>query len=302
MLDLGEERAQRLAVGGVAGQDLIGERQALRGDDERDDKLRTIGPLVAAVAVASFAVLRQIRGVDLEIRAGQIIKQHIEGGVEQIAPTFSQVRKQLLFVSQQQVVTVVELVRFRQAEVGPQEVGHGAIEEPLAMQPPLASRSNQPVGDEDLQHMVPARSLATSGQALGPETIELKLAPQDAGQPAGAKLARPAEPHLGEPQPDHVVAFGRLATILGEQRERPRPSGVLVEDLDRSSPRLGLARVDLAEVEHVALDHAPIIETPVLGDAPIKMRLSVLSPFGLSQEHGERIVPRLSDSGNPWRA
>jgi hypothetical protein len=33
-LDRVEECAQRLAVGGVAGQDLIGDRQALGGDDE----------------------------------------------------------------------------------------------------------------------------------------------------------------------------------------------------------------------------------------------------------------------------
>ena len=45
---------------------------------------------------------------------------------------------------------------------------------------------------------------------------------------------------------------------------------------------------------------AAAIEALALDDAPIEMRLPVLPPFGLSQEHGERIVPRLSDSGNPW--
>ena len=233
-LDLGEERAQRLAVGGVAGQDLIGERQALRGDDERDDELRAIGPLVAAVAVASLAVLRQIGGVDLEIRAGQIVEQHIEGGVEQIAPALGQMREQLLFVSEQQVVTVVELVRFREAEVGPQEVGHGAVEEPLAMQPPLASRSNQPVGDQHLQHMVPARSLAASGQALGPETIELKLAPQDAGQPAGAPLARPAEPHLGR-------AASRITSSPSGASQRSSGNSASERDRPASSSKTSIA-------------------------------------------------------------
>jgi len=198
-LDLGEERAQRLAVGGVAGQDLISQRQALGRYHERDDELRAIGPLVAAVAMAALAFLRQIGGVDFEIGAGQIVEQHVEGGVEQIAPALGQMREQILFVSDKQVVTGIELVRLGEAEVGTQEIRHGAVEEPLAMQPPLASRRNEPVGDQHLQHQVPARPLAAFRQPFSPEAIELKLAPQDAGKPAGAPLARPTEPHLRQP-------------------------------------------------------------------------------------------------------
>jgi hypothetical protein len=69
--DLGQERPQSLAVGGVAGQNLIGQRQSFRRDDERDDDLRAIRPLVAAVAVARLGAFRQIGGVDLEITAAR---------------------------------------------------------------------------------------------------------------------------------------------------------------------------------------------------------------------------------------
>src|SRR5277367_4797278 len=36
---------------------------------------------------------------------------------------------------------------------------------------------NQPVGDQDLQNVVPARSLPARRQALGPEPIELQVSP-----------------------------------------------------------------------------------------------------------------------------
>src|SRR5271163_188537 len=44
---------------------------------------------------------------------------------------------------------------------------------------------NQPVGDQDLQNVVPARSLPARRQALGPEPIELQVSPQPPGQPTG---------------------------------------------------------------------------------------------------------------------
>ena len=163
VLDLGAEIARRLAVGGVAGENLVGERKAVRRDDQRDDELRTIGPLVAAIAMASFAVLGKIGSVHLEIRAGQIVEQHVERGVEQIAPALGQVREQSLFVGEQQVVAGIELVSFGEAEVGAEQIGHGAVEEPLAMQPPFAARRDEPVARQHLQHVIPARSLAALG-------------------------------------------------------------------------------------------------------------------------------------------
>ena len=194
-------------------------------------------------------------------------------------------REQSLFVNQQQVVADVELVSLRKAEVGAEEIGHGAVEEPLAMQPPFASRRDEPVGRQHLQHVIPTCALAAFRQTLGPEAIEPQLAPQRACEPTRAPLTRPTEPHLAEPQPDHVVVED-LATILREQRERARLSLILVEHFDRPAPSFGLRGIDLAEVEHVALHHSAAVEPPALHDAPIEMRLSVLPPFGLSPEHG----------------
>jgi len=126
------------------------------------------------------------------------------------------------------------------------------------------------------------------GRRFGPEAVELQFAPQDAGEPARAPLARPAETHLVEAQTDHVAAFDERATIFGEQRQSPRPASVLVEHLDRLAPGFSLGRIDLAKVEDMALHHPAAVEPPVLDDAPVEMRLPVLASFGLPQKHGER--------------
>ena len=74
--------------------------------------------------MAKFAVLGKIGSVDLEIRAGQIVEQHAEGSIEQIAPALGQMLEQSLFVSEQQIVAGVEFVSRREAEVGAEQVGH----------------------------------------------------------------------------------------------------------------------------------------------------------------------------------
>ena len=86
-------------------------------------------------------------------------------------------------------------------------------------------------------------------------------------------------------QADHLVAIADHAAILGEQGERARTPGVRIEHFDGLSPRFGLGGVDLAEVEHMALDHPSATEAPALDDAPVEMRLPVLPPFSLPQKH-----------------
>ena len=192
LLDLGEEHPQRLAVRSVAGEHLVGQGQTVRGDHQRDHHLRAVRPLVAAVAVATLVALCHVRCVDLEIGAGQIVEQHIEIRVEQVVPARHQMREQCLLVLQQKVMAGVELVRIGQPEVRPQQVGHGAPAEPIAMQLPLAARRDQPVPDQYLQDLIPSRSLAARSQAVAPEAVQLQRLPQLPRQPTGAPLPRPA--------------------------------------------------------------------------------------------------------------
>ena len=208
-------------------------------------------------------------------------------------------REQRLFVRQQQVMAGVELVRLGQAEVGPEQIGHGTVAEPLAMQPPLAARRDQPIGDQHLQDLIPACLLSARRQAIGPEPIELQLLPQLPGQPAGAPLARPAKPHLRQAKlNDRRVGCDRRAAILGEQRQRSGTAGVVVEHLDRLAPRRSLRGVDLAEIQHVTLHDAAAVETLVLDDAPVAVRLAVLLSLGASQKHDAANLSASRRAGN----
>jgi hypothetical protein len=153
-------------------------------------------------------------------------------------------------------------------------------------QPPFAARSDQPVGRENLQNLIPPRLLPAGWQPIGPEPIELKLLPQLSGQPAGAPLPRALKPHLRQPKlNDGGIARHRLASILREQRQRPSTAGVLVEHFDCLAPRRCLRGIDLAEIQHMPLHHTAVIEALVLHHVPVVVRLAVLLSLGASQKH-----------------
>jgi hypothetical protein len=81
-----KSRKVRLSLVGVAGQDFIGQRQAVRRHNERDDHLNAVRPMVPRIAEAAFVGFRK-RRVRLEVSAGEIVEQHAEVGVEQVPPT-----------------------------------------------------------------------------------------------------------------------------------------------------------------------------------------------------------------------
>ena len=154
------------------------------------------------------------------------------------------------------------------------------------MQPPLAAGFDQSVGDQHLQNLIPARSLPARGQALRPEPVELQLSPQQARQPTGAPVPRTMQAHFRNSQPHHRGVVHRdLATVLREQGQRPRAARVRVEHLDRLAPHLSLGRIDLAQIQSVPLHHPAAVETLVLDEAPIEVRLAVLPSLDSPQEH-----------------
>ena len=168
------------------------------------------------------------------------------------------------------------------------------------MQPPFAARGDQSVAHKHLQDLIPPGLLAARRQPLGPEPVELKLLPQLPGEPAGAPLPRASKLHLGQPKlDDRRIACDRLTLILRKQRQCSRTPGVFVEHLDCLAPRRRLRGVDLAKIQHMSLHHPPVIETLVLDDVPIAVRLAVLLSLGASQEHG---AANLLAPPRPWES
>src|ERR1700759_982955 len=164
------------------------------------------------------------------------------------------------------------------------------------MQPPLAARIKEAIADQGLQNMLPACSLPTVGQTVGPELIEAQLLVEFAGQPTGSPLSRPMQFHLFEPDLDPKVGGEvRQLPICRKQCQGHGPLALLIEDFNRSTPAFVLSVVDLAEVEHLPLDHLATAAAPILHHAPVAMLFPVFDPRVAPQEHyGHRSYSELA--------
>src|SRR6266511_3352906 len=199
--------------------------------------------------------------------------------------------EQSLLVLEQPVVTAIELVNLGKPKIPAEQIGNRAGLEPLAVQSPLASRRQQPVGNEHEQHLIPARALATGRKSRAPEAVEPQLLPQHKRQPARSPLARPAELELRQLQPDNRAIVKKTFTaVLGKQRQRPL--GAVFHNRDRFAPCLFLAVVDLAQIEHMPLHHASLADALALNNAPVAVLLAVLLANQCAQKHdGQEVSP-----------
>ena len=275
-------------VSGVAGQHLIGQRQAFGRHHQGNDDLHTIRSMIARVPEAALVAFRE-RRIRLEVGARQIIEQHIVADVEQIAPPSHQMIEDRLLVGQQSVMTAIQLVDLGQPGILAQQIGQGAALKPLPMQPPLAARCQQAIGDQYEQHLIPARPLTTHAEPLGPELIELQFPPQHQRQPACAPLPRPAQPQFRQLYvDDRGVCQQPFAAVLRKQRQRAGLRSTVLQNRNRPPPRQLLRVVDLAEIQHVPLHHAPAAEPRVLDNAPIAVLLAILPASFAAQEHDGR--------------
>src|SRR6516164_3382688 len=89
------------------------------------------------------------------------------------------------------------------------------------------------------------------------------------------------EPHL------HAVTIGahRNLAIGGKQRQLAVPLAALIKGFDQLAPGIALAVIDLAEIQHLPLDHLATGATLVLNDIPVSMLFAVFEAPVESQEH-----------------
>jgi len=90
---------------GIAGEHLVAQGKAVKGDDKRDQDLLAVGTMVARVAPLR---LRIGFGLAFEIGAGDIVEQHIVLDGEQLATTLRQMRFQRGFVAEQMIKSAIE--------------------------------------------------------------------------------------------------------------------------------------------------------------------------------------------------
>src|SRR5207249_11986874 len=115
--------------------------------------------LVAAVTKLALVLLGE-RRIAFKVSAGQVVEQHLELRIEEIPPAFLEMGKERRLVRKQMIMHLVEPVDFREPEIAAEQVRHRAALIPLAMEAPLAARSDEPIGAqrlEDQSQRVPLR-------------------------------------------------------------------------------------------------------------------------------------------------
>ena len=144
IFDFREEVFEGRFVGGVAGEDFVGERKTLGRDDEGDDDLHAVAAPVATIAKASD--VGGIGGrIAFKIRAGEIVKEHLVFRIEEVAPARGEMVEERRFMRHDLVVAFVKAMDLRERKILPEQVRDGRVIKPMPMQPPLAARIDEPV-------------------------------------------------------------------------------------------------------------------------------------------------------------
>jgi hypothetical protein len=86
----------------------------------------------------------------------------------------------------------------------------------------------------------------------------------------------------------------RNRPIGGKQGELSVPLRAFIEGFDLPTPGLMLAVMDLAELQHLALNDLAAGTAPVLDDIPITMLFAVFDAFVESQEHANQLSQKNS--------
>jgi hypothetical protein len=181
---------------------------------------------------------------------------------------------------------------FRQWEGGVQQVGPGAVVEPVAVEAPFAAGIDQAVKDEGLEDQIPVCPLSAGWEFFAPEVIKAGLFPEFATEPAGPPLAGAFEAHFGEADAHigyrWVVWTGQV--FFGKERYLAGGLLVMIEEFHGLAPWRLLEAVEFAEVEHVALEDSSASDAAAFNDAPVVMFLAVLPALLAAQKH-DRITP-----------
>jgi hypothetical protein len=250
--------------------------------------LHAVGTSVPAVTeAAGIGFIR--RRVALEIRRGQIVKQHVELHAEQIAPALAQMREERVLVFEQAVEAAIESVILCGAFIHAQQIGQRRGAKPVPVQAPFAARRKQTIKRQQPEHLFPIRSLATAPQPRGEESVQLQFAPELIAQPAGAPGARPGQLQTVQPHLHGRRVTGRRRAVLGEQGALAGLALVFIKDRDGLLPGGALRIIDLAQVEDVALHHATS-DAAALDDGPRAMLLAVLAPRAALEKHAASVA------------
>ena len=85
--------------------------------------------------------------------------------------------EQRVLVSEQPIMTGIELMDLGEISVGAQQIAQCRAGEPLPVQSPFVARRDQPVRGQYEQHVIPARAFTAGRQTRQPEPVEMEFFP-----------------------------------------------------------------------------------------------------------------------------
>jgi hypothetical protein len=123
-----EHGGEGLAVLGVAGKHLVGDRKALAADHQADHDLLAVGSMIAGIAALGLVVAGARA---LEVGRGEIVEIDRRIEVEQAALARNQRRLDRGAVRMKLVEHEVERILFERLEVGAENVGERGAPDPI---------------------------------------------------------------------------------------------------------------------------------------------------------------------------
>jgi hypothetical protein len=114
-------------------------------------------------------------------------------------------------------------------------------------------------------------------------------------------LLRPVQLHRIEPHL-HAVTIGacRNLPIGGKQRQLAVPLAPFIEGFDQAVPSLKLTIIDLAEIQHLSMDHLATGATLVFDNIPVSVFFAVFDASVESQDHANQPTPASIGEKGTW--
>lgn len=156
------------------------------------------------------------------------------------------------------------------------------------MQMPLGTGCQQPLSDEHPEDAIPARALARGREVLGEKRVQTELTVEFQREPATAPLPRTAQGELIQPDLHHARVINGRGPIMREEGDLGSRAGIRAVSLEGLAPGRALAIIDLAQVEHLALSHASVVQTLVFDDRPVGVFLAIFFADLRTQKHNDR--------------
>lgn len=243
-LDGLQDLVQRGDVRAVAIEHLVGQREAIRTDDQGQHDLGTIGPVIARVAPAHLGIGR---GQALDVGTRQIVEEDLVLGPEQFPVARGQVLLEGPLVRQEPIQAAVEAVGVHARGRNAQQIIQRGARVPARFDGQLTAGRAQAVDGQDRRDPRPRH--------LGRLPIQCRFAKGRQAQALPQLPPQPDVPELSRPRPAHAVQadLHHAGFLSGRRRARREERQLTVvalgiEDAHRLAPP-GLGRaVEVAEI------------------------------------------------------